>query len=180
MTFLNIIWMELCSYMEDNIDHNPNQLIQNVENQINIEFNGYIASLEAYAMQSKRLVTYLKRLKNLKWLDTYSQHEVQAEARKHEGSNLVQEKIKELQTALYGNDSSYFQYFQSKINLSFVRNDFYNMNQYFKHLDSIKEILVDSENQDLYTPLKESIRGKIQKYIEDSCKKIDENDFSNA
>lgn len=54
------------------------------------------------------------------------------------------------------------------------------MNQYFKHLDSIKEILVDSENQDLYTPLKESIRGKIQKYIEDSCKKIDENDFSNA
>lgn len=62
-------------------------------------------------MQSKRLVTYLKRLKNLKWLDTYSQHEVQAEARKHEGSNLVQEKIKELQTALYGNDSSYFQYF---------------------------------------------------------------------
>jgi hypothetical protein len=93
---------------------------------------------------------------------------------------LVQDKIKEIQRALFGNDSSYFQHFESKINLSFVRNDFAKMNMYFKNLESIKEILFDSNNQDLYTPLKEKIKGKIKKNLEDSEKKIDEIDFSNA
>ena len=82
--------------------------------------------------------------------------------------------------ALYGNDSSYFQYFESKINLAFVRNDFVNLNQSFKILESIKEILVDSKNQDLYTPLREKIKGKIKKNLDDSEKKTDEIDFSDS
>jgi hypothetical protein len=61
-----------------------------------------------------------------------------------------------------------------------VRNDFVNLNQYFKVLESIKEILVDSKNQDLYTPLREKIKGKIKKNLDESEKKTDEIDFSDA
>jgi hypothetical protein len=54
------------------------------------------------------------------------------------------------------------------------------LNQYFKVLESIKEILVDSKNQDLYTPLREKIKGKIKKNLDESEKKTDEIDFSDA
>jgi hypothetical protein len=54
------------------------------------------------------------------------------------------------------------------------------MNMYFKNLESIKEILVDSNNMDLYMPLKEKIKGKIKKNLDDSEKKTDEIDFSDS
>ena len=147
---------------------------------MNNKFNRFITSLEAHAMLGKELVTYYKQLLGLKWLDDYSSSQAEGADLLKEGSNLVQDKIKEIQRALFGNDSSYFQHFESKINLSFVRNDFAKMNKHFKNLESIKEILVDSNNKDLYTPLKEKIKGKIKKNLDDSEKKTDEIDFSDA
>ena len=147
---------------------------------MNNKFNRFITSLEAHGMLGKELVTYYKQLLGLKWLDDYSSSQAEGADLRKEGSNLVQDKIKEIQRALFGNDSSYFQHFESKINLSFVRNDFAKMNMYFKNLESIKEILVDSNNKDLYTPLKEKIKGKIKKNLDDSEKKTDEIDFSDA
>jgi hypothetical protein len=72
MSFLKIVWEELHSFIEDSMDHNPNQLLQEVEFKINNKFNRFITSLEAHAVQGKELVNYYKQLNSLKWLDYYS------------------------------------------------------------------------------------------------------------
>ena len=54
------------------------------------------------------------------------------------------------------------------------------MYQYFKNLETIKEILVDQNNKDLYAALKDEIKTGIKKYLDESEKIIDEIDFSHA